>query len=919
MCLLGDAAMDSTDDLCCPDAEKLRRFVLALLSGDEADTLERHLLRCPACCRAAGTVSTDDPLRAALHQATALPADDDERSAVAELMERLRPLGGSVRSVAVGTAVGGDTTAPAAREVRAALAPPGEPDELGRFGPYGILRVLGSGGMGVVLEARDPRSRRTLALKMILAAPSAGVDRLARFHSEPETVARLRHPHIVQVHEVGEYAGRPYFTMEYVGGGSLAARLAIAPLAPRAAAELLHSLAGAVQFAHGQGVVHRDLKPANVLLAKDGAAKITDFGLAKNVAGSVDATAGATQSGAILGTPGYMAPEQAVGGADVGAAADVYALGAILYECLTSRPPFKAATVLQTLEQVRTADPVAPGRIQPGVPRDLQTICLKCLEKEPARRYASAKDLADDLGRFLRGEPVRARPASAGERLKKWVRRKPALAALLAVSGLSLAALVAGGLVYNARLRAAVEKAEANEAEMRRQYRQAHDTLDRMLGRLGDQRLAEAPRLKELQRSLLEDALAFYQDVLQQADSPDPAVRRDTAVACRRAADIQQALGQFGPAAENYRRAIELVEALPAEERDTPECQILLAGCHQNWGTALGGLGRHEEAERHNQAALDILERLGGARPDDPGVQEELARAEHNRGALFHKTKPAEAETHYARAVAIRTTLIRDHPEEEGYQAALAEDYQDLGLLYRTAGREAEASTTYAKAEDLLRPLVDRHPAEGKYSLSLVALYVNWSYVLAGAGRSPEALDRLDRAVRLAEAALRKEPQDTTARQRALAAHGARAEIREFVGRFADSVKDWDRVIELGDGPARRSWRGTRARVLVRAGDHARAAAEAGELAALPETTGDGLYFLARIYAQAIGSARNDTRLPSAERERLADRYAAQAVSLLHKLQGQGYFKDAGHAKALRTEEDLQPLRGRVDFRKLFP
>jgi tetratricopeptide (TPR) repeat protein len=261
--------------------------------------------------------------------------------------------------------------------------------------------------------------------------------------------------------------------------------------------------------------------------------------------------------------------------------------------------------------------------------------------------------------------------------------------------------------------------------------------------------------------------------------------------------------------------------------------------------------------------------------------------------------------------------LHRDYPQEESYQAQLAEDFEDLAQLYTQTGRNAEAGPTFAKAENLLRPLVDRHPTERRYALSLAALYVNWSYLLAITCRTPEALERLNRAVRLADASLQNEPLDPTARQRAFAAHGARAEVSEFAGRFADAVKDWDRVIDLEAGRARSRWRWTWARVLTLVGDHVRATAEAGELAAMPDAPADHLYFLARVYVMAIAPARADQRLPSAEREALAERYAARAVALLQKLLAQGYFKDPAHAKSLRSDTDLEPLRDREDFRKL--
>jgi WD40 repeat protein/Flp pilus assembly protein TadD/tRNA A-37 threonylcarbamoyl transferase component Bud32 len=337
---------------------------------------------------------------------------------------------------------------------------------------YEILAELGRGGMGVVYKARQTRLNRLVALKMILSGAQAGADDLARFRTEAEAIARLQHPNIVQIHEVGEHEGKPFFSLEFCPGGSLDRRLAGTPLKPKAAARLIQTLARAMQAAHDKGVIHRDLKPANVLLAEDDTPKITDFGLAKKLDEE-----GKTATGAVMGTPSYMAPEQA-GSAkgQVGPAADVYALGAILYECLTGRPPFKAATPLDTIMQVVGNEPVAPARLNAGVPRDLETICLKCLRKEPGQRYASAAALAEDLRRFRAGEAIAARPAGGGERLMKWVRRRPAAAALIAVSGLALIAVVAlvVGLAYSARL---VTAYQAEEAQ-RQKAEQARDEAD---------------------------------------------------------------------------------------------------------------------------------------------------------------------------------------------------------------------------------------------------------------------------------------------------------------------------------------------------------------------------------------------------------------------------------------------------------
>jgi WD40 repeat protein/serine/threonine protein kinase len=383
---------------------------------------------------------------------------------------------------------------------------------------YEIVGELGRGGMGVVYKARHVRLNRVVALKMVLAGGHAGEEERVRFEAEAEVVARLQHPHIVQIYEVGEQQGVPYFSLEFCAGGSLEKRLGGTPLPPQEAAALVETLARAMEAAHRAGIVHRDLKPANVLLASGGreppvvaestggshpplagyTPKITDFGLAKRL----DAGTGRTQSGAIMGTPSYMAPEQAGGHSkQVGPLADVYALGAVLYECLTGRPPFKAATQLDTLLLVLSQEPVPVRQLQPKVPADLETIALKCLQKEPHKRYGSAQALADDLRRFLAGETIIARPVTHRERVSKWVKRRPAVAALLGVTVLMVLAMVGGGvsLLYSGRLQEALrQEAQQRRIAEEQQARavEASTEAERLAG-IAEQRQEEAERQKD--------------------------------------------------------------------------------------------------------------------------------------------------------------------------------------------------------------------------------------------------------------------------------------------------------------------------------------------------------------------------------------------------------------------------------------
>jgi len=313
---------------------------------------------------------------------------------------------------------------------------PGSPTPRFLLPGYEMLAEIGRGGMGVVYKARQTGLDRLVAIKTILHAEHASADALQRFRTEAEAVARLQHPHILQIFDIGTHDGLPYCSLEYCPRGSLSAMLDGTPLPARDAASLIEKLAHAVHAAHEARIIHRDLKPSNILLSQDGEPKLADFGLAKRLD-----QPGETQTGAVLGTPSYMAPEQATGKKDIGPGADIYALGAILYQLLTGRPPFKAATTVETIQQVIREEPAPPRQLNSRIPADLETICRKCLNKDPLKRYASAQTLADDLRRFLDGKPILARPTGNIERFVRWVRRNPVTASL---SGTIAALLVVG-------------------------------------------------------------------------------------------------------------------------------------------------------------------------------------------------------------------------------------------------------------------------------------------------------------------------------------------------------------------------------------------------------------------------------------------------------------------------------------------
>jgi WD40 repeat protein/tRNA A-37 threonylcarbamoyl transferase component Bud32 len=407
----------------CPARDRLTGLLDETLSDEERREIEIHVESCPACQKVLdGLASTGiTPLRAVPPTTFHFGGDDEA------FLERLKQ-----------HPAGGDP--PSAPEEGAAAPPPSVPG-------YELLAELGRGGMGVVYKARQTSLGRLVALKLLLHGARASDVERRRLRAEAEALAQLQHPHIVQVFEVGEHDDLPYLALELVEGHTLAQAVHRTPQPSRETARLVEVLARAVHAAHERGVVHRDLKPANVLMTADGVPKVTDFGLAKRLEGAEPLT----RPGHVMGTPTYMAPEQADPrrGA-IGPAVDVYALGTILYELLTGRPPFLGDTPLDTLLLVVREEPVPPTRLRPRVPRDLETICLKCLEKEPVRRYASAAELADDLLRFVNGEPVRARPVGAAGRAARWVRRHPAVSALTAAVVLVALAGV-GGVVWKWR------------------------------------------------------------------------------------------------------------------------------------------------------------------------------------------------------------------------------------------------------------------------------------------------------------------------------------------------------------------------------------------------------------------------------------------------------------------------------------
>jgi tetratricopeptide (TPR) repeat protein len=512
----------------------------------------------------------------------------------------------------------------------------------------------------------------------------------------------------------------------------------------------------------------------------EGIPKITDFGLAKRLGGD----SGQTQPGAILGTPSYMAPEQAQGATrDVGPATDVYALGAVLYELLTGRPPFRGATPLETLDQVRTQELVPPAQLRPGIPRDLDTICRKCLHKESARRYPSAAALADDVGRFLNGEPIRARPVGLRERAWKWARRRPVVASLAAFSCVAVLALVAVGLGYHLRLQSALHTADKHRARAEGNYQKMLEAVDSMLTEVGEKDLADVPEMEEPRARLLEKALQFYQNLLQEKDDPDPAVRRETARAFQRAAWIEGHLGRLDQAEEDIRQALALWPQVVADfpgEATTYRREWAVAFGVQ--GQILATRGREPDAAAAIRQAISLLEPLP---LDQPCYRMDLAGNYLNLG-IWGKDDD-EAPKLFQQALA----LLEDADVGQAKGAALLRVLItfNVGLLHQRRGRAGDAEAAYEKAQAFGEAALREAGGVGVARSTLAQVCRNRAALCASARRMQDAEDLYLKALELHDQEASRHPR-----------------VPSFAAELAATHENLADLYRSSDRPARGLW-----------------------------------------------------------------------------------------------------------------
>jgi serine/threonine protein kinase/tetratricopeptide (TPR) repeat protein len=689
-------------------------------------------------------------------------------------------------------------------------------------GDYELEAEIGRGGMGVVYRARQRSLNRPVAVKILRAAEWSAPEERRRFRWEAEAVARLDHPHIVPIFEVSDYLAAdgttvPFFSMKLIEGKNLADERERLVGQWLEIARLLAETARAMDHAHRRGIIHRDLKPANILLAPlesipgngDASAPapfITDFGLAKHISSATLTGTPATKTGAALGTPSYMAPEQILNTGAVTTAADVYSLGAILYELLTGRPPFRAESPPETLRQALDETPLAPRTLRPDLPRDLEIICQKCLEKDPARRYDLAAALADDLDRFRRGQPIQARAVGSLERFARWCRRRPAvagLAATLVVVTLTALPLITWNwrrAVHSDKLaRKRLEETELQRQAENESFLLAYRAVSELATQVADERLRNVPGAQPVRKEMLEAALKYYQEFVARRGD-DPKLRHELADAYFRCGAINAAVGKKKDAAANYEHSLSLWRELLQADPDNTAVQLGLGRTLSNLGTLYLALSRAADSERALREAVGVFDRLARQNPanaefiggkasalinlglalrehaDVPGTldafrqcettlaafpgpklrdQDRMTRAKglHNIGQIEEgQGRHNDALRSYEKALDVYDALRREAPQDAERRASLALCYRSISVARMALGDADEALKAGAKAQGLLEELVRQNPAVTNYQWSLSVVYDDLGIARKKLNQPDEAMS----AYRKAEAILRK-------------------------------------------------------------------------------------------------------------------------------------------------------------------
>ncbi|CAN5116204.1 hypothetical protein BH10PLA2_BH10PLA2_18590 [soil metagenome] len=812
---------------------------------------------------------------------------------------------------------------------------------------YKLLGELGRGASGVVYLALHLRLERQVAVKILHARASQ--ESLVRFRQEAATLAKLQHPNIVQVYDIDEVDGQPYFAMEYVAGGNLAARINNRPQDAREAARLVQMLANAMESIHRKGIVHRDLKPGNILLQDDAAftratppdsqratdsppgksiadpiPKISDFGLAKHLSGA----ANLTESSDFLGTPGYMAPEQARGArASIGPATDVYALGVILYELLTGRPPFRGDAPVDTLLQVAFDEPTPPRIHQTNLPRDIETICLKCLRKDPANRYATAADLAADLKRFLSGRPIKARRVGVVERALSWCRRNQTAAFFL---GLVVVLLTTMGILgpfiayheHSLRQQAEENAASAQASAVVAQAEKERADQNLALARKATQetlvKIAQNQALRSAQfLTLREDLLLLLvENATELSKLPvfDPVTEAWRGRALLQLAYVQKELGKAKEAMEELREAVRIFIRLSNEYPKTVLYQRYLAACQNDLGVHIKRGGKPndlKEAEPHLRASKEGWSQLLAGSPDSSDYQQGLADALNNYAGICRRLgRPAEAIACFTEAIKLFSQVADANPAEPRFRSRVAIVRSNLATHLTDDHRLGEAAQEFQSAQKIYEQLLAKDPMNVDWAAGMAHAGSNFAICKREQGKYLEAIAACTQCIDILKPILAKEPRLISAREPMILAYKIRAENLMELNRLPEALADWDADLKLAEGEKRFAARAGRALTLARLKRLPEALAEVDHLAKQPEFKGRPQLDCAGVWGLAAEALQ--------PKETPREQYLAKAWEAIQQVVKTGELEPADLISYMKTGADLASLRPKPEFAKLL-
>jgi serine/threonine-protein kinase len=862
---------------------------------------------------------------------------------------------------------------------------------------YTLTRIHATGGIGRIWLARDEHLGRNVALKELRSEQAEDPANGVRFLREARVTGQLEHPGIVPVYELAKRPEnqQPFYTMRFVEGRTLSAAATsyhqqrkagkVDPFAFRELLNALLAVCNAVAYSHARGVVHRDLKGNNVLLGEFGEVLVLDWGLAKVLGQAEDGdprppvqvneepALQPTLQGQVMGTPAYMAPEQACGQLNqIGPHTDVYGLGAILYEILTGQPPFTSADTYEVLWKVQTEEPAPPRQFWPGVPAALEAVCLRALAKKPEARYTSARELGQEVQRWLADEPVRAYPERWTTRLGRWLRRHRGLTAGAAGLLFTAIAALAIGLVAVDRQKQRAERALAAEAQAKRRTRQA---LDEMSSQAIANWLARQPgKLEPAQVEFLQKALAYYREFAQQSGDSEE-VRRSVAKAHGRVGDLARKLGQHEMSEEAYRSAVAYYQQLTTDFPSRADYRQELARSHSLLGIVLQDTGRPQDAERAYRDGIALRKQLTAEFPAVPSYRLDLARSYSNRGILLRDTgRLEEAVEPYRDGLATLKQLTADYPAMPGYRQELAATHSDLGIVLELLGRTQEAVSAFGDAIVLQKQLAAEFPAMPDYRQELARSHNNRGIVLRDSGRPKEAEEAYRDALALHKQLAADFPAVPGHRQDLAMSYSNLGNLLRSVGRareaeeaFRDALsmqkqlavefpnlpdysnnaagtmvnlalllrdlEDYAQARPLLESavpfhqaalkanpqnPTYREFfqknRVALASVLAGLGDHNGAGQIAEQLTALGWDPADDDYAAARALARCIPVTEKNAKLHEAERRELVRSYTDRALGMLRQAIAKGYKDVAGMKKA----KDLVALQSHPDFQKLL-